>query len=304
MTMQRRPGATLLEVLVALFIMAVGMLALLTLFPLAAISMGQALQDDRAASAATCAENVALAMDIRHDPLVVGSFTAPSGMTALKSNYTGPSYPVYVDPWGYLTATTPVGAVSGTTVGIPRVSVNLNTYYPKRGAGPLSTAEAARLFSLPDDITFTSAGIPDLTTGSVQRGGSYTWAYLLRCPQAWSQAVVSLSVVAYSKRPIQSTPAEFAYTVLAGTGTEGTNSVTLTWSGTKPPAYRGTWVLDTTQDANGLPYANYYRVVSATDVATNEVQLELETNLKNDTAVITVMQDVIDVSDKGIGWQP
>jgi Tfp pilus assembly protein PilV len=42
----RRAGLSRVEVLVAMFIMALGMIALLTLFPLGALQMGQALKDD------------------------------------------------------------------------------------------------------------------------------------------------------------------------------------------------------------------------------------------------------------------
>ncbi len=52
----RRSGVTLTEVLIAMFIMAVGMLALLTLFPLGAMQVGQALRDDRCAQAALQAD--------------------------------------------------------------------------------------------------------------------------------------------------------------------------------------------------------------------------------------------------------
>jgi hypothetical protein len=45
---QVRPGVTLLEVLVAIFFTGIGLLALLTLFPLGALSLAQAIQDDRA----------------------------------------------------------------------------------------------------------------------------------------------------------------------------------------------------------------------------------------------------------------
>src|SRR3954451_11505578 len=44
-----RRGVTLTEVLVALFVMALGMLALLTLFPLGAMQVGEALRHDRCA---------------------------------------------------------------------------------------------------------------------------------------------------------------------------------------------------------------------------------------------------------------
>jgi hypothetical protein len=45
-------GSTLTEVLVAIFVMAIGLLALLALFPLGALSMAQAIKDDRTAAIA------------------------------------------------------------------------------------------------------------------------------------------------------------------------------------------------------------------------------------------------------------
>ena len=47
--LNERAGVTLIEVLVAIFIMGIGLLALLTLFPLGALRMAKAIQDDRAA---------------------------------------------------------------------------------------------------------------------------------------------------------------------------------------------------------------------------------------------------------------
>jgi hypothetical protein len=55
--MTRRPGLSLVEVLVALFIMGLGTIAILTLFPLGALQMGQALKDDRTAQAAGQADS-------------------------------------------------------------------------------------------------------------------------------------------------------------------------------------------------------------------------------------------------------
>jgi hypothetical protein len=54
-----RSGATLTEVLVAIFVMAIGLLALLTLFPLGALSMAQAIKDDRTAHSAKNAYGIA-----------------------------------------------------------------------------------------------------------------------------------------------------------------------------------------------------------------------------------------------------
>ena len=51
-----RPGLTLTESLVALFVMALGLLSLLTLFPLGALQIGQALKDDRCGQTALQAD--------------------------------------------------------------------------------------------------------------------------------------------------------------------------------------------------------------------------------------------------------
>ena len=51
-----RPGLTLTEVLVAMFVMALGLMALATLFPLGALQIGQALKDDRTAQTAMLAD--------------------------------------------------------------------------------------------------------------------------------------------------------------------------------------------------------------------------------------------------------
>ena len=45
--MTRRPGLTMTEVLVALFVMALGTIAILTMFPLGMLQMGQALKDEQ-----------------------------------------------------------------------------------------------------------------------------------------------------------------------------------------------------------------------------------------------------------------
>ena len=42
---------------------------------------------------------------------------------------------------------------------------------------------AIRYFSLPDDMTFFDNGAPDTSNGAIQRGGRYTWAYLLHRSQ-------------------------------------------------------------------------------------------------------------------------
>src|SRR5262249_49492109 len=52
----RRSGTSLTEVLIAIFIMALGLMALLTLFPLGLLQMAASIKDDQCARAAANAE--------------------------------------------------------------------------------------------------------------------------------------------------------------------------------------------------------------------------------------------------------
>src|SRR5438270_7826562 len=91
-----RRGVTLLEVLVAIFIMGIGLLAILTLFPLGALSMARAVRDDRAAAIGANGASLAIAHDLRTDTTVASYLaSAPTGYSTVTD---GPGYPVLVDP--------------------------------------------------------------------------------------------------------------------------------------------------------------------------------------------------------------
>src|SRR5205809_6653780 len=75
----RRPAVTLVETLVAIFVMGLGMLALLVLFPFGALTMAQAIKDDRTAHAAGNAKATLAAWNIPKDPQVAPNFVNPGG---------------------------------------------------------------------------------------------------------------------------------------------------------------------------------------------------------------------------------
>lgn len=286
--MRHRPGITLVEVLVAIFIMAIAMLALLALFPLGALSMAQALKDDRCATCAVNAEALAVAQDVRHDLLVAGngttlndSFANPFGTVGTLTSqialsqgaavpYNGAGYGVLVDPFTYPLDTNGVnqrnvGAVANVTLGTPRRSLAFSVNYPggrpnTNNTGALSTTEAARWGSMLDGITWARGdnvganAVPDVSQGSVLRDGRYQWAWLLRRPLWSSDAVIDMSVIIFSGRPGNTAPpdGEVPCTVVSG-GAGGSNSVTVQYAGTKPSIRSGGWILDVTSVALNVP---------------------------------------------------
>lgn len=272
--MTRRPAVTLMEVLIAMFIMAIGMLALAALFPVGAVSMAQALKDDRCASTAAMAENVAIAMDVRHDSALT---TVGFGSTATL---------VYVDPYGFQGLLgLPLGGV------IPRVS-------PSFVGGSPQLAD--RWFSLPDDITFLDGGTPDTSSSSVDRGRRYTYAYMLR--QLTPSSLVQLYVVVYSGRPTAVLTPE---TSLAAT-VNSTNSVLLGATGTT--AKRGGWILSLDSGTNSFgTLGNFYRITNIVEsggTTTLETQQSFPAAAVGGNIAIVIMNDVAEVFDKGTSWQP
>lgn len=317
-----RPGVTLIEVLVSIFIMGIGMLALLVLFPLGAIQMGRALRNDRASSAAALADAIALTQDIRHDPVVLSDATVANAFTnpfgTPLTTMSGPSFGVFVDPFGFLVDTTgTVGALPGVTPGIRRRSMSLVNFTARNAGGPpfapLTAVECGRWCTLLDDLVFNPDATPTAGSAAIERGGAYTWAWLLRQPLADLRtlpapgygSMVEVSVVVYRGRAVQTPGGETTYPVV--TGAMDTNSVVLDYTGLPVPNLRtGVWVLDTTQlsPPNGPVPGYFYRVVDYLDLGNNKYQLELETPLKNNATAMTVMEDVVEVFDRSAGWQP
>ena len=173
----------------------IGLLAMLALFPIGALSMAQAIKDERAAQASINAGNVAAIWKSRTDPAV----TAPpnyygnpgGGLPNLDTlpRYSGPSYPVFVDPIGYQQyqflpayqqwVAGMDGVSSGTPGGIPRQSLSF-VLPPPRGFSVNPSRDTFRWFTLLDDLSFAENGVPDTSSGFVQREGRYSWAYLCR----------------------------------------------------------------------------------------------------------------------------
>jgi hypothetical protein len=305
---QRRPGTTLVEVLVSIFVMAIGLVALLSLFPLGAFEMADAIRDNHVSVCVTNATAAAVAWDLRHDGIsqpgpktVVAMLTNPTSRSRhVDADPLGPSYPVYVDGIGY-TNLLPgpnrdwiAGLNTPGLAGIPRCNP---TYVGS------DYRSALRWFAYLDDINFDKTGSPALvnpTAGpgarTFQRTYAYSWAYLLRRPKNAVPAMVEMWVIIYQQRPMSlkslSTGGDELYYNVLWSSPVPVNSpknvVTLTSQAVAsadpplpassqswpPPIRPGSWILDCTP---GKPVgqlsspgnARFYRVVGITDRTTS-----------------------------------
>lgn len=351
--MNRRWGTTLVEVLMALFIMGIGLMALLTLFPMGALQMAQALKDQRAAEEAASAigslrvswkrSYEASTTAVKFDPGTTGigaaapqpiqetgtesyvyalddvyamqrdaTTTAPFGtrppgapsynngnppynpnipMASIRS--IGPSYTVFIDPVGYR---------ANANVGKFFLGGSSSLFIPRRSFNAIETATtsvdqstlALRYCFLTDDMAFQpDTGQPD---PNAPRGGQYSVAWMIRRQtNVVRDQLNNVYVIVYRGRSMDVASEELVLPAAANTDVlfffntdnQPTNTVSVAYSGTRPPIRKGTWILDALDTTNGgaIPTDVFYRVVAVEDgtrvIAGNPVptlELELQTN--------------------------
>lgn len=330
-----RRAATLIEVLVAIFIMGIGLIAILSLFPLGAIRMSAAIQDDRCAYAAANGHALAMAHRPWEDgdmwygvyPLPLPPANDPTRNNPLERNPTNdgsvPSYPVYIDPMGCLLVgpMDPRSSVGGASGTIPRRTVS---YVTKRGG--TQTYHALRWFAGLDDIFFNTDGLPnEVPPGSrlFEREVRYSHAYMVRRPQASDATLVDLTVVVYNRRPLQLTAGlgldETRFRTNANTNEQvlyypSRNTVYVKYAGAPPAVRPGEWVLDDTgppDDPTGYVHAFFNRVVAVNEISNNEVELELQNPIRGFygwgtepyQGSMVVLDGVAEVFEKGLVGQ-
>jgi hypothetical protein len=230
----RRPGVTLMEVLIATGILAIGMLAIMALFPIGAVSMARAINQNRAADQAAASDAMfrfywkkawldpnGNIRALRRPPLdltsPLGTYAVenepmikyldeypgspvPPNQPAIASTSPQPSLFVLVDPIGFHTQT---GQSQNYVAG-------LNTF-PTRTS--LAAAEAdplprtrIRLTTLLDDLSWDISGEPSAQAGQLDRGGRYNVAWLIQRPKNNVPHEVRMFVMVYGGRSPTDTP--------------------------------------------------------------------------------------------------
>jgi len=280
--MNSRKGATLIEVLVAIFVMGIGLIALLTLFPLGAIRMAQAIQDEKCAVSVVNANAIATIKDIRNDngnnsvppvPSVISPplfFSSLPHLDAFKdpiktqrplaADPDGPSYPVFVDPIGYQNAIP--GSSSQLWVGMGSggnfAKGLIARSQPSWIAGSTSTTLTFQWFTLLDDLIFDSSDLQGGTPFNFNPNGGtpkvirrdirYSWAYMLQRPRSSDPSIVSCSVVVYNKRPLSlSGGLGLSESTYPASFSPKTNTIAVNFGSLPAPNVRaGDWILDST----------------------------------------------------------
>jgi len=293
--MTRRPGLTLTEVLVTLAILSFGILAILTLFPLAASQMAIAVREDRSAQAANAADSFMRAywktefveQNGANEMLPQGAWTAfddPDGAGSLPPAAAGePSYPVMIDPMGYLVRPGSVGDSGASKLARRTLSkLNGNQQYSFRAC------------SLMDGMGYDENGRPSAPggPGTAERELRYNWAWVLQRPVngGANNNVATMDVLVYDNRPYlyASTGMEGVFDTAAPLVVPGSTSLNLSkTAGILPNVKPGMWIMDVTDPTVNLPTTNKirhaycYQVMTAKpDLTGNVVYLELQTPLK------------------------
>ena len=223
--MQPRRGLSITEVLIGIFLMAIGMISLLALFPIGILRMADSIRSNRVAAAAGNAQSLLelhrlrdtvnnpwIEVAIQNIPgLYVPGPTPGSGAYLFEEDPTA-TMPVYIDPIGAhlwfnpatqsadpVAAGHPVGAT--VNLGIPRA-------FTSRCPPGTHRSLLYRWHTLEDEMTFLASGVPTANplADPVERQRRISWAYLWRRPVWQDRAVADVSVVVYSGRQIAGLP--------------------------------------------------------------------------------------------------
>ncbi len=331
-----RPGATLLEVLVAIFIMGIGLIALLVLFPLGALTMAKAIRDERAAQAAVFGSSMANVANVRRDPVLYDAknnidlfYNPKPGLT--QTDVEKKSFPVFVDPVGFYTA---AGLASQDSVGnIPLANTNFLLRRTRVSYTPAPGVEVYKWFTFQDDIIFDKEGNAKITGVGplIERDVRYSLAYLLQRPRTADPAVVECAVVVYDSRPVGLSGnldlAEYPYYQVTPVAKApevafdpAANLVRIRYGienlpAAAPPIRSGDWVLDVSV-IGGDPHAYFYRVAGVTeasDAVSAYVDLETQQPLRGfgnvavdstSGARLLFLEGVAEVFEHRLGKEP
>lgn len=305
---QKRPGVTLIEVLVATGILAIGIISIMALFPIGAVSMVRAINQNRASDHAANSDAMLRfywkrawldtngggvrpldqAILASNEPMIAYldrhptdlPLPAPSRIPATSSQ---PSFPVMVDPIGVRTQS---GASNNAVGGFPGV---LPTRVGLAAANDIRST--IRVSTLLDDLTFDKNGEPSAASGQLERGGRYNVAWMIQRPKNNIPHEVHVRVLIYGGRSPTDTPSSEVAIISYVDGYSDTidpkpNTIRVPYGvQSKPAVKKGSWIgfAVALQPLGGtvIPGFDFYRVAAITDDSSMQMTIELEQPVRN-----------------------
>jgi hypothetical protein len=284
----RRSGLSLVEVLVGLGLLGIAATSVIALFPFSALTLGQAMRDDRTTTLALVADGqirdthqhkvVELgdagaiepyhqAMDNPALGLGPGAVWAPGVARSVLPSSTEPSFPCFVDPMGYVAGRQGVGDNGETNIPRVNLSVIQNSPDPRQ--------LALRYCSLMDSLSYDDDGrVPG---GFDMRELRYNHCWVLQRPVNRDRFTVRLQVVVFNQRAHMYRPPGAEAVFFNAVFTPGETFIR------NVPATadirKGGWVMDGTigLDPQGrqLRHAEFYRVVAVVSAGNGTLSLEV-----------------------------
>jgi hypothetical protein len=302
---------TMTEALVAIFVVALGLTGVMALFPFAASQMSQALVSDRTTTLATdmdgffrsyWKEHIVEDSNRGSEPLWNAMDNPGGGLLPIPADSSESSYPVFVDPMGYVGR----GGANQNWVG----DLGNLSFVPRRNINMVGANSdlALRLFSQADGFSWTEDSTP--RAGVEMRELRYNSLIVVQRPTNRDRFSATLKVVVFDKRRHLFYPngSEVVFNNIAFQPTR--TVITLP---TTADIKKGSWIMDGTIGSlpgptySPIRHANFYRVVSTTDNGNGTFDVELHTPIRRVDGsnagyigTVVVLSGVADVYDRPV----
>ena len=229
-------------------------------------------------------------------PTIIGSFPVTSGV----------SYPLFLDPIGdnAQTSTAKYWVTGGTRLGLPRR--NIDTFNGNQGI-TFSITQRLRFCTLLDDLTYdqTGTGAPTALV-PVERGGRYNWLAIVQRPENTAPNLANMTILVFDGRApgyaIPNGELVCPVTIVPVPGAK-VSSLTLTYSSlvppVRPPVSKGRWIAlhtllsATAANPTQTNILQFYRVVSANDETPGQLDIELQTPIRDDQVLFNANTSAI-----------
>lgn len=234
-----RPGLSLVEVLATIFILAIGMVSVLVLFPVGALKVRQSLINERIA---LCAANGESSFKVLNQTGYITDAILASGPMPFYAQTPDGNYLAMIDQC----------ADSAATGTYPASSTNsLSVFFATSIPPTQNQTQFKKIwFFLQDDIEWDNTGS---TNGAFARGQAFSWAYLLRKNIKGPTPMFDLTILVYHGRSPSLYESEndkkLSLALMADSGAVGNLAVAVTALPTKEEGrtlVKGSWIVDTT----------------------------------------------------------